>query len=148
VNGLGPARGFSFPDDYATQWPVEHPLPASSIDELGHVTAAFYPVLFEDSAFAFLKAITGESAPDYVVARMLVDYRREVLLERSPVTVYVAVDAVTESSFDLTMVLVDAEGTPCTRAQVHYVAWDRQKRRRRDLEESEFQPLRRQLEGK
>lgn len=146
MTDLGPGSTFVFWRGYANGWDKQFDLPTSSIDELGHVTAGFYPQVFEDAAYSFLTSVAQREWPDYVVARMLITYRREVVLQRSPVTVYVAVDSVGHSSFDLTMVLVDIDGTACTQAEVHYVAWDRRTRRRRDLAQHESEALVGQIE--
>jgi|tagenome__1003787_1003787.scaffolds.fasta_scaffold20990094_9 acyl-CoA thioesterase FadM len=134
-------REFRPPDDLTGLWSLKCDVPATSIDELDHVTAAFYPRVFEDAAFEFIKSLLRRESADYVVGQMHLLYRREVLLTNAPVTVYVALDDVTDSSWDLSMVLVDLDGATCTVAANHYVAWDRERRCRRLLTTDEASAL-------
>lgn len=132
---------FQFPADYSLGWSTQVEIPESSIDELGHVTAAHYAELFEESGLRFTRHMWNIENPSYVTAQAHIHYRRELLLSYSPITVYVSPSDFSQSTFDLTMVIVGPGHEPCAVAQNHYVAWDRNGRHRRDLDNAELQAV-------
>lgn len=130
------------PSGYGDWWVTSVVVWRSTIDYLGHMTAAHYPAIYEEVSLSFVCDITGIDDPSYATAQCTIDYRHEVLHSLSPVVVHVGVTRLDETSFDLTMVLLDQEGTVCGVAKNHYVAWDRGGRGRRSLDELELRALR------
>ena len=110
-------------------------------DELGHMTAAAYPAAYEEGVGRFVTDRWGEHSPAYVTAITTIEYRHEVRRANLPVTLHVHPAHVGRSSFVLDLVLSDATGTRCSVAQTRYVAWDRERRGPRPLEETERSAL-------
>jgi acyl-CoA thioesterase FadM len=106
-------------------------------DELGHMTAAAYPAAFEEGVGRFVTDRWGSHAPAYVTARTTIDYLHEVRRHRLPITVAVRPDTVGRTSFVLSLVLSDDDGTRCALGQTRYVAWDRELRAPRPLTDDE-----------
>lgn len=120
----GSLERFAFPEGFATWWSTTYPVPASSIDEYGHMTAVHYPVAFETAAATFLTHTLEKTPPASVVADLHVVYRHEVLLDFSPAIVHIRPTHVGSTSLTLQMVLVDSRATPCAQADIRYVMWD------------------------
>lgn len=134
-------HAFQFPKDFDQYWSTDIDLPSESIDYLGHVTATFYAQIFEEAGLRFLVKIWETPDPSYVNAQVHIHYRREILIQDSPVRVFVSVSDVGQTYFDLTMVIADKNGIGRSATFNHYVAWDRDARQRRDLTESELAAL-------
>jgi acyl-CoA thioesterase FadM len=109
-------------------WSAEIQLWWRDFDELGHMTAASYPAAYEEAVGRFLVERWQHPAPDYVVARITVEYLKEVRRTAAPITIHVKVEHVGRSSFVVNMILSNAAGLRCSVAQTHYVAWDRGRR--------------------
>ena len=127
-----------FPDGYESWWSLSLRLWQHQIDELGHLTAAQYPLIYEEAAFTFVTEIFRDPRATYVTVRSLVDYTAEIVFERSPVTVHI-------SSFGLTMVMSDREGHPRSLAQYRYVRWNTDARSKQELTTPEREALRSNL---
>ena len=115
-------------------------------DELGHMTAAAYPAAYEEGVGRFVTDRWGEHSPAYVTASTAVDYHHEVRRAHLPITIHVRPARVGRSSFVLDLVLDDASGTRCSVAQTSYVAWDRDGRGPRPLDEAERSALLREAD--
>ncbi|OUZ11162.1 hypothetical protein BHE97_04735 [Aeromicrobium sp. PE09-221] len=133
------------PADHARWWSTTMPVWRTSVDVLGHMTAAHYAAIYEEVSMEFFSAITGQEDPSYVNAQTTIDYRREVLHRLSPIEIRVAITRMDDSSFEMTMVLLNREQSVCSMARNHYVAWDRFERGRRSLTASEYRALQEHL---
>ncbi|OUZ11165.1 hypothetical protein BHE97_04750 [Aeromicrobium sp. PE09-221] len=128
---------FTFPERYESWWSTSYEVPPSSIDAYGHMTAVHYPTVFEQAATLLLIDIIGPDLPDYVMAALDVSYRHEVLLESSPLRLYLRPTIIGTTTCTLEIVLTDSKGTPCAVAHIRYVAWDRTARTKAPLSESD-----------
>lgn len=123
----------TLPDHHAW-WSHDIQLGWLDFDVLGHVTAAAYPAILEEAMVALVIEAWQVPNPVYVVARMEIDFLREVRTRRDPVRVYIAVDHLGRSSFTTTAVICSNDGRPCNVARTRYVAWDLETRRPRPLD--------------
>ena len=112
----------------STTWHTEVAPRTEYVDYLGHVTAAAHLTLFEEAHWRWLAEITGDSHPAFVLARLELDYRHELLAEDGPVRVTIAPVEVTRSSTTVEEMLVSARGIH-TQARAVIVRWDRAARR-------------------
>lgn len=135
----------AFPRGFESWWSLSLRLWQHQIDELGHLTAAQYPLIYEEAAFSFVTELFRDPRASYVTVRSQVDYPEEIVIERSPVTVHIAVAEVGRSSFGLTMVMSDREAHPCNLAQYRYVRWNMGARSKQELTTLEREALRTHL---
>jgi acyl-CoA thioester hydrolase len=118
-------------------WERRHPLRFGDTDQLGHVTASAYLMLFEETRTAWLAEAFGVRLPIYVVARQEIDYLREVLLDDGPVSLTVEVTRIGRSSFDIAETLAAAGGDVRARSRATLVLWDLEARRPRPITDGE-----------
>lgn len=94
-------------------------------DYLGHVTAYAHLLLLEQARWSWLADAWGVPEPTFVVARQELDYRREIVVADSPVTVVAAVERISRSSFVVREEIVS--GAPeivHTTSRAVLVRWD------------------------
>jgi acyl-CoA thioester hydrolase len=126
-------------------WERRQHLRFADIDYLGHVTAAAYLLLFEETRAAWMRETFGVALPVYVVARQEIDYLREVLLDDSPLTLTIEPVRVGRSSLDIAETLVTASGEAKARSRGTLVMWHLEERHSRPFTEDESAALRRQV---
>lgn len=111
-------------------------LRSTDFDVYGHLNQAAYHEVLEDARLGFLLSMEGASVA-IVVARVELDYRREVPFGTPEVTAEIWVSRVGRSSFQLSQVLYLPDGEPAAEGSVTLVAWDAEKRGSRVLSEPE-----------
>lgn len=109
----------------------------SDVDAYGHVNNVKYFEYFQE---ARIEAMGRKVAPDgllgFVVARVVVDYRRPVLFRAEPYEIETRATRIGRSSFDLEAAILDGtERLASSRTTV--VAFDGQTQRSRPLSEAE-----------
>jgi acyl-CoA thioester hydrolase len=111
------------------------------MDAYGHVNHVVYLTYLEearDAAFAgILRETPGESG--YVVARVAIDYRRELRLADGPVAVSCAVTTIGGASAQTRETIHTATGEPAAAAEAVVVKFDRETRRPRQWTDAERQ---------
>ncbi len=116
----------------------EHPVDVRwrDTDALGHVNHAVFLTYLEEGRDAFfMQAFGGE--PDYVVARLEVDFRAEVRHPQRRVTVRLAVERLGTTSLTTRETILTPEGEVAAEARVVTVRWDRRARKAVPFSESE-----------
>jgi acyl-CoA thioester hydrolase len=92
-------------------------------DALGHVNNAVFMTYLEEGRDAFYAQIIG-SEPIYVVVRLEVDLRAEVLYRDRQVTVQIAAERVGTTSLTTTETILTAAQEVAAQARVTSVRWD------------------------
>ena len=118
-------------------WSTTLHLRHRDVDYLGHVTAAAYLALFEEARAAWIGAVAEDGLATYVVARQVIDYRRELLFAEGPVRVTINVESVGERSVDVSEVLETDAGELRTTSSATLVMWDRDSREARAISTAE-----------
>jgi acyl-CoA thioester hydrolase len=95
-------------------------------DALGHVNNAVYLTYLEEARDAFYTRVLGD--PVYVVARVEIDFRAEVLHADRIVHVGVAVERVGTTSLTTRETLRRTDGRVAAEARVITLLWDRDAR--------------------
>ena len=98
------------------------PLRWRDFDAQGHVNHAVYLTLLEIGRDALFAEVFG--TPEYVVARVEIDYQGEITQDFSEVTVQVAVDTVGTTSLTTRESIVLPDGSPAAKARVVSVLWN------------------------
>lgn len=143
-------------DARALQVRSSYPLRRTDLDDLGHLNQAVYHELMEDARARFvaqLGAVEGYAssaarptlarncAPAqsraFVLARIELDYRREVTMDDGGVDVVTRAESVGRSSIVLGHRVVLADDTVCAEGRAVMVAWDAAERRARPLTDAE-----------
>jgi acyl-CoA thioester hydrolase len=108
----------------------EHQVPVRwrDTDALGHVNNAVFLTYLEEGRDAFYAHIIG-SEPIYVVVRIEVDLRAEVLHQHRHVTVQIAADGVGTTSLTTSETILTAAREVAARARVTSVRWDAELRK-------------------
>lgn len=118
------------------------PIRWRDFDPIGHVNSAVYMTLLETGRDAWLEATMGASFADsYVLARIEIDFRREIRLGTACVETEHRVSKVGTSSITLCEKLVDAAGDAFALARVVIVAWDNAAQRSRTITDAERDAL-------
>lgn len=125
-------------------WEIELPLRADYIDYLGHVTAAAHLTLFELAHGHWLAELMADPTPPFVLARLELDYRRELLEKDGPVTVSVVPERLTRSTVVVREELRSTQHMH-TEATAVLVRWDREARRSMPFPPSERAGIEAQL---
>jgi acyl-CoA thioester hydrolase len=115
-------------------------------DALGHVNHAVFVTYLEEGRDAFFAATLG-SDPSYVVARLEVDLRAEVLLPDRQVTVTVAPETLGTTSLTTRETVRRPSGEVAAQARVVTVRWDVASRKPVPFTESERARLRAAMPG-
>lgn len=102
---------------------------ADDTDYLGHVTAYVHLRLLEQARAEWLAKVQDDPTPGFVLAHQELNYRREILLSDSPVTVRITPVRVGRSSVVVQESIVSAADTLHTQSTAVLVRWDRNERR-------------------
>ena len=117
---------------------IEIELRWRDLDFLGHLNQAVYHELLEEGRAALFERLgVIETGFFFVLARVELDHRHEVRRDHSPVAVVLRVASVGRSSVTVVHEIVLPDGTVAAEGRSVLVAWDREQRRSRPLEESE-----------
>ncbi len=92
-------------------------------DALGHVNHVVFLTYLEEGRDAFYAYVIG-SDPHYVVARVEIDFRAEILRDDARVTVRIEVERVGATSLTTRETIIGASGEVAARARVVSVRWD------------------------
>lgn len=108
----------------------------TDFDALGHVTHAAYPVYLDEARDRFLEDVVGsfEQWP-YVVARIEVDYRREIRMPARTVVVSTRVVEVGRTSVTFEQDVRVPGGEVAVAARSVVVAWDETTRSARPIDD-------------
>jgi acyl-CoA thioester hydrolase len=108
-------------------------------DSYGHVNNAVYATYLEECRDEWLEAALGAegSAWDYVLARVAIDFRRELVLDDKQVVVRVRLIRIGTSSLILSEEVTKLDGTISAEAEAVIVARDRETGTSRPLAETE-----------
>jgi acyl-CoA thioester hydrolase len=112
------------------------------VDAFGHVNNAVYATYLEECRDEWLEAAVGDDASwNFVIARVAIDFRRELRLEDDTVLVRCALDRIGSSSVT-TREEIDA-GELAAEAEAVLVARERETGRSRPLSAAEREGLER-----
>jgi acyl-CoA thioester hydrolase len=111
------------------------------MDALGHVNHVVYLTYLEEGRDAAIARILRETPGEdgYVVARVAIDYRRELRLADGPVVVSCAVTTIGGSSVQTRETIHTATGELAAEAEAVVVKFDRETRRSRQWTDDERQ---------
>ena len=109
------------------------------MDALGHVNHVVYLTYLEEARDAAIARILRDLPGDggYVVARVAIDYRRELRLADGPVVVSCAVTTVGGASAQTLEMIHTVSGELAAEAEAVLVKFDRETRRSRQWTEDE-----------
>ncbi|MDP9399437.1 MAG: acyl-CoA thioesterase [Actinomycetota bacterium] len=121
---------------------VELPLRHRDLDTLGHLNQAVYHELLEEVRSAFLREVLPDLSPaGYVLARVELDYRREVTAAHRTVTGEARVSGFGRSRVELEQRLLRPDDAVAAQGRFVVVAWDGAARRSRPLDDRERKAL-------
>jgi acyl-CoA thioester hydrolase len=120
-----------------TETRLRVPLRRRDVDELGHLNQAVYHELLEEGRAALFAPVREDDAFNFALVRIELDYRREVRLADGAVEVVARVAAIGRTSVTVTHEIVLGDGTVAAEGRSVLVAWDRSRRRSRELTERE-----------
>lgn len=100
------------------------------LDPYGHVNHAVYLTYLEEVRDEWLIAAVGEDALGYVVARVEIDYRRELTQENDRIRARCRLESLGTSSVRTVEDLVTADGDTAAEAKAVLVACDEHHRPR------------------
>ncbi|MGH3011381.1 MAG: acyl-CoA thioesterase [Gaiellaceae bacterium] len=106
------------------------------LDPYGHVNHAVYLTYLEEVRDEWLSGLVGNDALGYVVARVEIDYRRELTLRDDRVTARIRLDSLGTSSVRTLEELLVGDGEAAAEAKTVLVACD-EDHRPRPLTEAE-----------
>ena len=111
----------------------------SDVDAYMHVNNAVYATYLEECRDEWVERTLGEAGDswDLVLARVAIDFRRELRLEDEEVVVSCALERIGNSSITLREQIRTREGELAAEAEAVLVARDRELRRSRPLTEAE-----------
>jgi len=115
---------------------ITQQLRLNDFDVLGHLNQAVYHELMEQGRIALLTSLDADSN-EYVLARVELDYRREVPVPTREVVVETGVERVGRSSVRLLQRIVRPDGELAAEGISVIVGWDREKRGSRALTDAE-----------
>jgi acyl-CoA thioester hydrolase len=107
------------------------------MDMLGHLNQAVYHELLEEGRGALIAHLPGGETFPFVLARVELDYRREVRLADGHVVVVSRVAAIGRSSVTLDHEVELGDGTTAASGRSVLVAWDADARGSRPLSDGE-----------
>ena len=111
------------------------------MDALGHVNQAVYHELLEEARTALISSLPSYQKQSFVMARVELDYRREIPLSHRYVDVTLKVESVGRSSITLGQQIFRSDGELAAEGRSVLVAWDTASRRSRPLSEAELKTL-------
>lgn len=119
---------------------VRRQLRANDFDTYGHLNQSVYHAILEDARVAYLHSLLLKNFR-IVVARIELDYRREVPLGESEVDIGIAVARVGNSSFALDQRIWRLDGELAAEGPVVFAVWDPNTRHSRPLTDDERRVL-------
>ena len=119
----------------------------SDVDAYRHVNNAVYATYFEECRDEWVERTLGAAGDswDLVLARVAIDFRRELRLEDEEVTVSCALERIGNSSLTLREQIRTRDGDLAAEAEAVLVARDRTLGRSRPLSEAEREAFERVL---
>jgi len=117
-------------------WTTSTALRFRDFDYLGHMTATSYLALVEEARVDWLSADASD-LPSYVVAEQNLVFRREVLRTDGPLSIAVTGRIVSADRFEVEEQITGSTGHVHATSRAVLVAWDRDRRRPRDLTDRE-----------
>ena len=111
------------------------------MDALGHVNQAVYHELLEEARTELISALPSYDKHSFVMARVELDYRREIPLNHRFVEVTLLVESIGRSSITLTHQIFRSDGELAADGRSVLVAWDEQRRGSRPMTEKELAAL-------
>ncbi|MBB4662544.1 acyl-CoA thioesterase [Conexibacter arvalis] len=115
---------------------VTQQLRLNDFDVLGHLNQAVYHELLEQGRIALMTALGGDSN-EFVLARVELDYRREVPVAVREVVVETGVERVGRASVRLAQRIVRPDGELAAEGATVLVGWNRAERSSRALTDAE-----------
>ncbi|GIU96135.1 MAG: thioesterase [Gaiellaceae bacterium] len=117
------------------------------VDAYSHVNNAVYATYLEECRDEWLERALGANGDlwDFVLARVAIDFRRELTLEDDGVVVTCALERIGNSSLTLREQIRTRDGELSAEAEAVLVARDRATGRSRPLTEAEREALERDL---
>lgn len=110
------------------------------MDELGHLNQSVYHELLEEGRMALLEGLLTDER-SFVLARVELDYHREVRHDAGSVEVAVRVTRLGRSSVEMEHELLLPDGTPAASGRSVLVAWNMGARASRPLTDAERRAL-------
>ena len=119
----------------------------SDVDAYLHVNNAVYATYLEECRDEWVDSVLGETSDswDFVLARVAIDFRRELRLEDEEVVVSCALERIGNSSVTLREQIRTREGELAAEAEAVLVARDRKIGSSRPLTDAERQAFERSL---
>jgi acyl-CoA thioester hydrolase len=111
------------------------------MDALGHVNQAVYHELLEEARTALITVLPTPPKGAYVMARVELNYRREIPLSHRYVDVALQVESVGRSSVTVSQQIFRSDGELAADGLSVMVAWDPVKRGSRPLSDPELETL-------
>jgi acyl-CoA thioester hydrolase len=111
------------------------------MDALGHVNQAVFHELLEEARTALISRLPTADAHSFVMARVELNYRREIPLYNRYVDVTLQVEAVGRSSITVEQHIYRSDGELAADGHSVLVAWDPARRGSRPLTEKEVAAL-------
>lgn len=112
------------------------------MDALGHVNQAVYHELLEEARTALITTLPTPQKGAFVMARVELNYRREIPLSHRFVEVTLHVEAVGRSSITVSQQIFRSDGELAADGQSVLVAWEPSRRGSRPLSDKELTALR------
>jgi acyl-CoA thioester hydrolase len=111
----------------------------SDVDAYEHVNNAVYATYLEECRDEWIEAVLGGAGDvwDFVLARVAIDFRRELRLEHEEVVVSCALERIGTSSLALREEIRTREGELAAEAEAVLVARDRERGSSRPLTDAE-----------
>jgi acyl-CoA thioester hydrolase len=111
------------------------------MDALGHVNQAVYHELLEEARAALITGLPTPRRGAFVMARVELNYRREIPLNHRYVEVALRVESIGRSSVPVSQQIFRSDGELAADGQSVLVAWDAARRGSRPLSEEELATL-------
>jgi YbgC/YbaW family acyl-CoA thioester hydrolase len=113
-----------------TRWP--------DFDMLGHITHAAYPVYLDEARDAVLTATVGPFTEfAWVIAHVSIDYKREIVQGAREIVVRSRIADVGRTSITFDQEVLGPDGEVAAACKSVLVAWDREARAARSIDERE-----------
>jgi acyl-CoA thioester hydrolase len=110
----------------------------TDFDTLGHITHAAYPVYLDEARDTVLTATVGPFAEfAWVIAHVSIDYKREILQGAREVIVRSRITDVGHTSVTFEQEVLAPDGEIAAACTSVLVAWDREARAARPIEDGE-----------
>jgi acyl-CoA thioester hydrolase len=110
----------------------------TDFDTLGHITHAAYPVYLDEGRDAFLTAAVGPFTEfPWVIAHVSIDYKREIVQGAREVIVRSRVTDVGRTSLTFEQEVLGPDGELAAACTSVLVAWDRDTRAARPIDDGE-----------